>query len=98
MTETREYKNKLAEEVGHKESRKIEARGTRDGTIWFGLGMFGIVGWSVAMPTIIGVAIGVWLDSTMESGVSWTLMLLGAGVFVGCLNAWYWVKKESGND
>ena len=57
--------------------------------------MFGIVGWSVAIPTIVAVALGVWLDSKLESGVSWTLMLLAAGIAIGCLNAWYWVKTES---
>jgi ATP synthase protein I len=30
--------------------------------------------------------------------MSWTLMLLGAGIVMGCLNAWYWVKKESGGE
>ena len=25
---------------------------------------------------------------------SWTLMLLGVGVILGCLNAWFWVSKE----
>jgi ATP synthase protein I len=57
--------------------------------------MFGLVGWSVAIPTLIGIAVGVWIDRTHSGPYSWTLMLLFAGVVVGCLNAWYWVKKES---
>lgn len=24
--------------------------------------MFGIIGWAVAIPTLIGVAVGIWLD------------------------------------
>ena len=56
--------------------------------------MFGIVGWSVAIPTLIGVAIGVWIDRNWPSQFSWTLMLLIAGVMIGCLNAWYWVRKS----
>ena len=66
--------------------------------MWFGLGMFGIVGWSVAIPTIICVAIGIWIDSRLDSGLSWTLMLLGIGIAMGCFNAWYWVKKESSGE
>jgi ATP synthase protein I len=25
---------------------------------------------------------------------SWTLTLLFTGLFIGCLNAWYWVVRE----
>jgi ATP synthase protein I len=84
--------------VGRKESRKEKARREKDRSLWFGLGMFGLVGWSVAIPTLIGIAVGIWVDSTGSSPYSWTLMLLFMGVLVGCLNAWYWVKRESRND
>ena len=55
--------------------------------------MFGVVGWSVAIPTLIGVAVGLWIDGRWPSRFSWTLMLLIVGVALGCINAWYWVKK-----
>jgi len=55
--------------------------------------MFGVVGWSVAIPTLIGTALGIWIDNNWPSQFSWTLMLLIGGVMVGCLNAWYWVRK-----
>ena len=42
--------------------------------------MFGLVGWTVAVPALIGVAIGLWIDSTWPSRFSWTLMLLVFGV------------------
>jgi ATP synthase protein I len=87
---------KLPEEIETKEKRKIRARKEGDRTVWFGLGMFGLVGWSVAIPTLIFIAVGVWIDRTYPSRFSWTLMLLFIGVIVGCLNAWYWVKRESG--
>ncbi len=82
-------------EVQDKASRKITARREGDRTIWYGLGMFGIVGWSVAIPTLIGIAIGIWLDIRLDDPYSWTLMMLFLGVVIGCLNAWYWVQKES---
>ncbi|MBC2696360.1 MAG: hypothetical protein HF982_14010 [Desulfobacteraceae bacterium] len=37
---------KLSKAVGAKEVRKIKARREKDSGIWFGLGMFGLVGWS----------------------------------------------------
>lgn len=85
----------LEKQVGAKESRKMKGRREKDRSIWFGLGMFGLIGWSVAIPTLIGVAVGIWIDNTWSSRFSWTLMLLFIGVILGCVNAWYWVKRES---
>jgi ATP synthase protein I len=85
----------LEKQVGAKESRKMKGRREKDRSIWFGLGMFGLIGWSVAIPTLIGVAVGIWIDTTWPSRFSWTLMLLFIGVILGCVNAWYWVKRES---
>ena len=82
------------EEAGVKEQRKLRARKENRG-VWFGVGMFGLVGWSVAIPTLIGIALGVWLDRAWDSTASWTLTGLLVGVVVGCLNAWYWIKRES---
>ncbi|HPC47027.1 MAG TPA: AtpZ/AtpI family protein [Deltaproteobacteria bacterium] len=84
---------RFTSEVVKKERRRIRGLRQSDRTVWFGLGMFGVVGWSVAIPTLIGVAIGLWIDQTWPSQYSWTLMLLILGVMVGCLNAWYWVRK-----
>jgi ATP synthase protein I len=87
-------------EVEAKEARKIKARQEREQQrpVWFGLGMFGLVGWSVAIPTLIGIAIGVWIDMTYPSRFSWTLMLMFVGIILGCLNAWYWVQRQSRRD
>jgi ATP synthase protein I len=93
-----EEAKELSEKVGSREARKIKARRERNRGVWFGLGMFGLVGWSVAVPTLIGVAVGVWIDRTWSGRYSWTLMGLVLGVIVGCINAWYWVKRESGRE
>lgn len=97
----RERLRKQAEDftkkVGAKEARKIKGKSQKDEGIWFGLGVFGIVGWSVVIPTLIGTAIGIWIDGAWPSRFSWTLMLMIMGVALGCLNAWYWVKKAREN-
>ena len=84
----------LAAAVGTKAERKLRAR--RDGTqgVWFGLGMMGLIGWSVAVPTLLGAAIGLWLDDRHPGQHSWTLALLVGGLVLGCVNAWRWVAKE----
>jgi len=93
--DNREYQNQLSEQVAKKEQRKIRDRSNQDRSIWFGLGMFGLVGWSIAIPTLIGIAIGVWIDRTWQHDYSCTLMSLFVGVVIGCSIAWYWVKRES---
>ena len=80
--------------VGAKAARKIKARGNPSQGVWFGLGMMGLVGWSVVVPTLAGAALGVWLDNRHPGHYSWTLMLLMIGLVIGCLNAWHWVSKE----
>lgn len=86
----------LGDQVGAKEERKLRARGRSDRVVWFGLGMFGVVGWSVAIPTLLGAALGIWLDRKFPNGRHyWTLAMLLAGVALGCFNAWYWVDREN---
>jgi len=90
----REHAERLGKEVGAREERKVRAQRKGDEGVLFGLGMFGLVGWSVAVPTLAGVALGVWIDSEYPGQYSWTLMGLFAGVVLGCLNAWFWIKRE----
>lgn len=85
-------------DVARKAERRRQAEREERRSIWFSLGLFGIVGWSVAVPTLAGIALGVWLDSRFPGRISWTLTLLFVGIVVGCLNAWYWVKQESRGD
>lgn len=85
----------MDEQVRARELRKVRARNARDRTIWHGLGAAGIVGWSVAAPTVIGALLGIWLDRALPGAFSWTLALLLGGVGLGCINAWYWVSLES---
>lgn len=91
-------KRRVAREVDHKARRRLRARRERDRGVWFGLGMFGLVGWAVAIPTLAGIALGVWLDGRLDNEVSWTLTFLFVGVLLGCLNAWFWVRRESHHD
>lgn len=76
----------------------LRARRQGKQSTWFGLGMFGLVGWAVAVPTLLGIAAGVWLDREWPRGrLSWTLTCLLIGVALGCWNAWYWLLREREN-
>lgn len=89
-------RDRLREELGRKADRKLRARREGDRGIWFGLGMMGMVGWAVTLPTVLGLAAGIWLDARTRGTVSWTLTGLIVGVALGCLNAWYWIRREGG--
>jgi ATP synthase protein I len=84
----------LSQEVGAKAARKLRAQRHVTRTVWFGLGMMGLIGWSVVVPTLLGAALGIWLDNRHPGSHSWTLMLLVIGLVIGCLNAWHWGGKE----
>jgi ATP synthase protein I len=84
----------LADEIGDKADRKLRARRQRGSGVWFGLGMMGLIGWSVTVPTLLGAALGLWLDRHHPASHPWTLALLMAGLVLGCWNAWHWIAKE----
>jgi len=90
----KDIKSSFIEKIRRKEKRKLRAQSKKDQAVWFGLGLFGVIGWSVMVPTLIGIAVGIWADRRWPGNISWTLTFLFAGIILGCLNAWYWVEKE----
>lgn len=87
----------LSRLVGISAERKLKARREKSEAariVWSGLGMMGLIGWSVAIPTLLGAGLGVWLDRRYPMSHSWTLTLLFLGLIVGCFNAWYWIASE----
>ena len=85
---------KFSQQVGEKAARKLKAQRHVTQTVWSGLGMMGLVGWSVVVPTLLGAALGIWIDEHYPGSHSWTLALLTIGLGLGCVNAWHWVVKE----
>jgi ATP synthase protein I len=88
--------DRMIREVGAKQERMLRAR-EGDSGFWSSLQVLGVVGWSVALPTLLGIALGVFLDRRWPMRVSWTLTLLFAGLMFGCINAWLHLGgKEQG--
>lgn len=94
QTERERDRPALSQQVGAKAARKLKAQRHSTPGVWSGLGMMGLIGWSVVVPTLLGAALGIWLDKHHPGEHSWTLALLIAGLAIGCLNAWLWVAKE----
>ncbi len=87
----------LLEKIKKDSLKKIKSE-EEGSEVMFGLGLFGIVGWSIAIPTVMGIALGVFLDKKFTQSFSWTITLLFAGVILGSLNAWKWIKEKTGDD
>jgi len=88
-------REQFGEQIGKKEQRKIKGRRERRRSPLFWAGMFGLVGWPVALFTVLGVWLGRVLDQRYTGTVSWTLTGVLLGITFGCINAWLWVKRES---
>ena len=82
---------RMIRQVGARE-RQMERARTGGNTLWSSMSMLGVVGWSVVLPTLGGVFVGVWLDRRFPTRFSWALTLLLAGLLFGCVNAWFQIR------
>jgi len=85
----------FSKQIDEKEKRKLKALNNHNQSVWSGLGMFGMVGWSVVVPALLGAALGIRLDKNYHQSFSWTLTCLILGLVIGCIIAWNWVAKEN---
>lgn len=60
-----------------------------------GISAFGVVGWSIAIPTVGGALLGRWLNRVAPQTFSWTIALILGGLVIGLLVAWEWIARES---
>jgi F0F1-ATPase subunit, putative len=86
---------RFSREVGAKAARKLSAQRNTAEVVWSGLSVMGLIGWSVVVPTLLGAALGHWLDMHYPISHSWTLMLIMTGLSLGCWNAWRWIGREN---
>jgi ATP synthase protein I len=94
MTDEPETTDGLDEAV--KTRRERRARWEREGerSIGENLAMIGALGWTIVVPTLLGLFAGRWLDRSFASGVFWTLGLLVLGLALGCWLAWRRMHRE----
>lgn len=88
---------KLLERIGTSEARMIRGSRRDSREFWRAVALIGVVGWTVVVPMLIGIASGTWIDHRWPSRFSWTLMLLVAGLGIGCAMAWTRIKREQEN-
>jgi ATP synthase protein I len=84
----------MMEQVELRAVRMIRGRQRSYRSLWRPVAMVGLIGWTVVVPMLIGIAVGTWIDRTWPSHFSWTLMLLVGGLGFGCMSAWTRIKDE----
>ncbi len=89
--------DQASDEINRRAKRMKAARGHRGPSPLRGIGVFGMIGWSVAVPVVGGTFLGIWLDRVAPQSFSWTLTLIVGGVLLGGVLAWRWVQKEGGD-
>lgn len=84
MDEKEHEKKEFQEQAIKEEERKLKARSNKEITAWWGLGLFGMVGWSVMLPTLLGIFVGLFLDHKYDhQSHTYTLLGLLAGICLG---------------
>lgn len=83
-----------ADRIRARAERMRRSRARRPWSPLRGLSAFGAIGWSVALPTVLGALFGLWLERVAPQPFSWPLALILGGLVVGVLVAWEWVARE----
>ncbi|WP_373532039.1 AtpZ/AtpI family protein [Vampirovibrio sp.] len=58
------------------------------------LGFLGAIGWAIMVPTLVALALGLWIDTMFPGPLSWGSVMLPLGLFLGCMNAGYWFSQD----
>ena len=89
--------DKSTQEIARQARRKKSTRDNPGPSPLRGIGTFGMIGWSIAVPTVGGAFLGMWLDRAAPQAFSWTIALILGGVVLGGAIAAAWMNKEGGD-
>ena len=87
---------KFLHKLAAKERRTVEAKEGKETIAWEGVGRFGMVGWSVCGPVLLGLLVGWILDRITGHHHLWVTTLFFIGLVIGCVSTAYWLFKEYG--
>jgi len=94
MTPQPENHDGLGQAVKKRQERRDRWQREGERSLGQNLAMIGALGWTIVVPTLLGIFSGRWLDRTFQSGIFWTLGLLVAGLAAGCTFAWKRMHSE----
>ena len=90
--------DKPADAIARQAKRLKSARDNPGPSPLRGIGTFGMIAWSIAVPTVGAAFLGLWLDRVAPQAFSWTIALILGGVVLGAFIAASWINKERGDE
>jgi ATP synthase protein I len=76
--------------------RDAEGRSDPEPSLGARLGQAGVLGWTIIVPTLVGLFLGHWLDQTFRTGIFFSAPLLMIGAAIGFWSAWRWMHRQGG--
>ncbi len=87
-------RDRFLAEVGRRRKRREKHEREGDSSFWRSVGMMGTIGWSVSVPMVLGLLLGRWIDTRLESGHVFMLFCMLLGLITGCLTAWRMISER----
>jgi len=94
MTQEPDNHERLSDAVKTRQERRERWQREGERSIGQNLAMIGVLGWTIVLPTSLGLFAGRWLDRQFHLGIFWTLGLLVVGLTIGCILAWKRMHSE----
>ena len=94
MTQEPDNHERLSDAVKTRQERRERWQREGERSIGENLAMIGVLGWTIVLPTLLGLFAGRWLDRQFHMGIFWTLGLLVVGLTIGCMLAWRRMHSE----
>jgi ATP synthase protein I len=90
------HEDRLAGAAQQAARRAARGREEPEPSLGSRLGQIGILGWAIVLPTLLGLALGHWLDRTFGTKVFFSAPLLMLGAALGFWSAWKWMHRQQG--
>ena len=88
-----EARNRMAEAARQASERAEQGRSDPEPSLGVRLGQIGVLGWTVVIPTLLGLFAGRWLDHHFATGIFFSAPMLMLGAAVGLWAAWKWMHR-----
>lgn len=95
--ERKQREEQIAGAARQAAERDLRGREEPEPSLGSRLGQIGILGWAIVLPTLMGLALGHWLDRTFGTGVFFSAPLLMIGAAAGFWSAWKWMHRQQRN-
>ena len=94
MSEARQSGDHLAEAARRARERARRAAEEPEPPLGRRLAQIGVLGWTVVVPTLLGLWLGRLLDRALGTGIAFSAALLMLGAAFGFWSAWRWMHRQ----